>query len=96
MHLTDGSIEARQPLYGAGHAIFMCKVIRQGIGGIQKLCGQVFIGQIIIFPASVFVMDDEYACGIELFQYGPCGIGISVPDTAPVNGGMPVYAALYG
>ena len=21
MHLTDGSIEARQPLYGAGHAI---------------------------------------------------------------------------
>lgn len=68
MHLTDGSAKPDGPIRQQQDTPFLCASHPAGIRGI-KAVRQVFIGQIIIFPASVFVMDDEYACGIELFQY---------------------------
>ncbi len=76
--------------------LFVSELIRKGIRCAQKLPRQVPACQIIVFPRPFLVMDHQLACGIKLLQHGSCGLCVSLPVTAPVNGGMPVYFPLDG
>ena len=72
----------------------MCRVVRKGIGSVEKGTGQVLFRQIIKLPRSLFMMDDQLAGGVKLLQRRPRGIGLSSPVSAPVDMGMPVHLSL--